>query len=52
MERRSLGGDVVSLSRPAPACGADVADRLLCEKVRPSRQLMEEAAAEVKERTQ
>jgi hypothetical protein len=39
-------------SRLAPLPGAEAADRLLSGKVRPSRQLMKVAAAEVKERTQ
>jgi hypothetical protein len=39
-------------SRLAPLPGAEAADRLLNGKVRPSRQLMKVAAAEVKERTQ
>ncbi|MFD3683878.1 DNA/RNA helicase domain-containing protein [Nocardiopsis sp. NPDC058631] len=39
-------------SRLAPLPGAEAADRLLGGKIRPSRQLMKVAAAEVKERTQ
>ncbi|MGW8526201.1 DNA/RNA helicase domain-containing protein [Nocardiopsis sp. NPDC055824] len=39
-------------SRLAPRPGADAADRLLSGKIRPSKQLMKVAAAEVKERTQ
>ncbi|MET9712079.1 DUF2075 domain-containing protein [Nocardiopsis alba] len=39
-------------SRLAPLSGAEAADHLLSGRIRPGRQLMEVAAAEVKERTQ
>ena len=39
-------------SRLAPKSGADAADRLLSGRIRPSRQLMKVAAAEVRERSQ